>query len=242
MTWPRKCTSLAPMRAIELMQHRDVALEPALRSDQQQPRSRVEPSLVGVKPANHVLDPLVRNRPADEQQIHPIVVEVARMHVVGRAAQMREIGHHRQHTRGRKAEGLELLAVEFRIAEADFAARGVQPELAPPEKALLHEQRMHVDEILRRRDVVIHEHHAIRQRVRDARRARADRKVVDQDVVGMTRVRQIPVIDGEVLETRIGGLDEDLRLVPGAAQYALDAEHLVVRSHRRSRALPEPDE
>ena len=38
---------------------------------------------------------------------------------------------------------------------------------------------------------------------------------------------QIAVVDRQVLEPRIGGLDEDLRLVPGAAQHALNAEHLV---------------
>ena len=37
----------------------------------------------------------------------------------------------------------------------------------------------------------------------------------------------LAVVDGQVLEPRIGGLDEDLRLVAGAAEHALDAEHLV---------------
>ncbi len=37
----------------------------------------------------------------------------------------------------------------------------------------------------------------------------------------------LAVVDGQMLEPRIGGLDEDLRLVAGGAQHALDAEHLV---------------
>ena len=43
----------------------------------------------------------------------------------------------------------------------------------------------------------------------------------------MAGVGQIAVVDGQVLEPRIGGLDEDLRLVSGGAQHALDAQHLV---------------
>ena len=44
----------------ELLEHRDVALEAAMRSDEQQPRARIEPALVGVEPADDILDPLVR--------------------------------------------------------------------------------------------------------------------------------------------------------------------------------------
>ena len=44
---------------------------------------------------------------------------------------------------------------------------------------------------------------------------------------GWLAVRQLAVIDREIFEARVGGLDEDLRLVAGGAQHALDAEHLV---------------
>ena len=45
--------------------------------------------------------------------------------------------------------------------------------------------------------------------------------------VGMARAEQIAIVERQILEPRVGGLDEDLRLVAGRAQHALDAEHLV---------------
>ena len=50
---------------------------------------------------------------------------------------------------------------------------------------------------------------------------------MDQHVVRRDRADHLAVVDGQVLEPRIGGLDEDLGLVAGGAQHALDAEHLV---------------
>ena len=50
---------------------------------------------------------------------------------------------------------------------------------------------------------------------------------MDQDVVGVARVQQIAIVVGQILETRVGRLDEDLRLVAGVAQHALNAQHLV---------------
>ena len=43
----------------------------------------------------------------------------------------------------------------------------------------------------------------------------------------MARVGQVEVIERQILEPGIGGLHENLRLVSGAAQHALNAEHLV---------------
>ena len=43
----------------------------------------------------------------------------------------------------------------------------------------------------------------------------------------MAGVGQVAIVQRQVLEPRIGGLDEDLRLVSGRAQHALDAQHLV---------------
>src|SRR5690606_2663701 len=56
---------------------------------------------------------------------------------------------------------------------------------------------------------------------------RSDGEVVDQQVVGMARVEQIAVVVRQILEPRVRGLDEDLGLVAGGAQHALDAQHLV---------------
>ena len=65
----------------------------------------------------------------------------------------------------------------------------------------------------------------------------------------MAGVDQLAVVARQRLEAVVGGLDEDLRLVSGRAQHALDAEHLVAdgvavaerREHlvdRGSRASP----
>ena len=51
--------------------------------------------------------------------------------------------------------------------------------------------------------------------------------MVQQQVVGMAGVDELAVVARQRLEPRIGGLDEDVRLVAGRAQHALDAEHFV---------------
>ena len=43
----------------------------------------------------------------------------------------------------------------------------------------------------------------------------------------MAGIHQIAVVVGQVLETRVRRLDEDLRVVAGRPQHALDAKHLV---------------
>src|SRR5262245_46251555 len=106
---------------------------------------------------------------------------------------MREVRNDRQYAGVRKAERFEFLAVVLRVAECQIAAVGVETELATTEITELDEQRVHVDEVFRWSDVVIDQHHPIWQRVGNARCARTDRKMVNQDVVGMTGGRQLPV-------------------------------------------------
>ena len=138
---------------------------------------------------------LFGNHPADEQHVDPVVVEGAGLHVVGRARQMREVRHDRQHA-GRA--GSRAASSSWRLYSESPSARSqrdrVEAQLAAAQETLLHEQRVHVDEVLGRRDVVVDEHHPIGQRVGHTRRARPDREVMDQDVVGMARVRQIAVV------------------------------------------------
>ena len=85
--------------------------------------------------------------------------------------------------RRREAERFELLPVELGVAERQIAARSVRQQLAPAVVALPHELIVDAEEILRRRDVVVDEHHPARQRERRARGARSQREVVDQQVV-----------------------------------------------------------
>ena len=60
----------------------------------------------------------------------------------------------------------------------------------------------------------------------------------------MAEVDQLAIVARLRLEAVIGGLDEDLRLVAGAAQHALDAEHFVadgVAVAERGEHLVDPD-
>src|SRR4051794_3560286 len=68
--------------------------------------------------------------------------------------------------------------------------------------------------------------------------------MVEQQVVGMAEVDELAVVARQRLEAMIGGLDEDLGLVAGAAQDALDAEHFVsdrVSVPERREHLVDPD-
>ena len=163
-----------------------------------------------MKRPHYVFDPLVGNHPADKQQVDPVVVERPGLHEVRRAGQVREVGDDRQDGGVAEAEPFELRAVVLRVAQGQLDPRRVGAELAAPEIAQLDEQRMHVDEELGRRDVVVDERHPVGQREGHPRRARANREVMDQQVVGMAGVGQIAVVEREVLEPAIGGLDENL--------------------------------
>ena len=140
---------------------------------------------------------------------------------------MREIGHHGQHPGAREAEAVELLPVELRVAQRQIARGRVGRELAAPPEAQLDEQVVHADEILRRRDVVVDERHPIRQRER--RPAMPWSRSRNGAAAGCRDGSRRPARGsrGEILEPLVRGLDEDVRLVAGAAQHALDAEHLV---------------
>ena len=93
----------------ELMQHREVLFESTVRPDEQQSRPRVEVTLVRVEVPDDILDALVRDDAADEHDIGPVVVELARSRSFGRQIEMREVGDDRQYAGGGEPERLELL-------------------------------------------------------------------------------------------------------------------------------------
>ena len=68
--------------------------------------------------------------------------------------------------------------------------------------------------------------------------------MVQQQVVRMADVDELAVVARHRFEPAIGRLDEDLRLVSGRTQHALDAEHLVadrVAVPERREDLMDPD-
>ena len=99
---------------------------------------------------------------------------------------------------------------------------------------------MDAEEVLRRRDVVVHERHAARERVGRPRRARSDGEVMDQDVVGRDRADHLAVVGGQVLEPAVGGFDEDLGLVARVPGGRAGCRSPRARWRRRSRASRAP--
>src|SRR5437773_3472024 len=119
-----------------MMERCEVPVEAALRTDNQQARSRVGKGVVGMKVADQVLDFLVRDDTADKENVGPVVVEVPGHQPVRGAIEMREVRDDRQHRSARKPEGFEVLTVEFGIAERQIATLRVSLELAPAAKTL----------------------------------------------------------------------------------------------------------
>ena len=60
---------------------------------------------------------------------------------------MREVGHDRQHGGARKAERLEILAVELRVAERQIAAIDVRVQLPAAAETLPRERPVDADEV-----------------------------------------------------------------------------------------------
>ncbi len=140
---------------------------------------------------------------------------------------MREVWNDRQHASVREADRSQLLAVELGVADGDLTAVHVGAKLAPSQEAQLHQQIVHAHEILGRRDVVVDERHPVRQCECHAGRFGADREMVKEQIVGMARSHQIAIVPGQVFETRIRGLHEDVGLVAGRPQGTLDPQHLM---------------
>ena len=209
------------------MQHREIFVEAAVRPDEQQARPRVEVTLIRVEVPDDVFDALVRDDAADEQDVRPVVVVFLRDQIVRRQIEVREVGNDRQHARGIEPERFELLAIELGIAKREIDASRVDAELAATLEALLDELLVHVDEELGRRDVVVDENLAIGQRVGDARCARADREVMNQDVRRVALLDEVAIVARLIFEAGIGRLNENVGLEARAAEHALDAEHFV---------------
>ena len=209
------------------MQRREIFLESSVGSNKQQPGAWVEGALIGVKVADHVFDALVRDDPSNEKDVRPLVVELTHDEVVRLQIEMRKIGHDRQHACGIEPQRFELLAVEFGIAESEIDARGINGQLAAALETLLRKLLVHVDEELRRSDVVVDENLSIGQRVCDARGSGTDRKMMNQDVRRVAFLDQVVVVARAIFEPRVGGLHEDVGLEAGAAERPLDAEHFV---------------
>jgi len=185
------------------------------------------PRPIHVEGADHVLELLVRDHPAHEHHIGPVVVEPAGECAIGNDVEVGEVGNDRQHSGVRKPERLELEPVVLGVAEGQLTAIDVGSELAAAAEAQLDEILVNSDEVLGGRDVVVDERHSPGQRVRGPRRPRSDREMVDQDVVWRDPADHIAVVERQVLESGIRGLHEDGRVVSGCRKRALNPEYFV---------------
>ena len=224
------------------MQRRQVALEQAEHADDEQPRARVERRCGTRERSGSDLRSSCWRSPGRRTGCSSSRRRTGRRRTgSARRSRCEKSGHDRQHGGARKAERLEILAVELRVAEREIAAVDVGAQLAPAAEALPRQRPVDADEVLGRRDVVIDERHPIGQRERRPRRLRSDRKVVEQQVVGMAGVDQLAVVARQRLEPRDRPSRRrcPIRSRPRAARAGCRAPR--GRWRRRSRASPAPD-
>jgi hypothetical protein len=107
-------------RSGEVVERREISFESRVSPNDDQARSSVE-LLVGVKETDQILDLLVGNDSAHEQNVRPGIVELAGKPSVRLAIEVRKVRHDRQHPGPWKAKLIQVLPVEFRIAQRQVA-------------------------------------------------------------------------------------------------------------------------
>src|SRR3954471_9528637 len=106
-------------RGRKLMDGRHVAVEAALIADHEQPRARIEESVIRMEEPDEIVDLLVRNNPSNKQDVRPLVVELVRNEPVRFTVKMYEVRHDRQYVRARKAKRDQLVPVELGVAQRE---------------------------------------------------------------------------------------------------------------------------
>src|SRR5262245_62149647 len=165
-------------RSGEVVERREIPFESRVGANDDKARSSVE-LLVGVKESDQILDLLVGNDSPHEQNVRPGIVELAGEPSVWLTIEVRKVGHDRQHRGPWKAQLLQVLPVEFRIAQRQVATIHVGPQFPPPAETLPSKRPVDANEILGRSDVVIDERHPVGQRECRPRSLGAQRKVVE---------------------------------------------------------------
>ena len=106
------------------------------------------------------------------------VVEEIRNRAIGLLVEMGEIRDHGQHAGPFESKRLEVLPVEFGIAEGEVTPVGIGSQLAPSVKTFAAQRTVQADEELGRGDIVVNERHPIGQRKGRARRLGGEREVM----------------------------------------------------------------
>src|SRR5262249_43091313 len=191
-----------------------------------------------------VLNFLVGDDPADEDDVGPLVVELIRDKAIWLPLEMREVRHDRKKCGPAESELFKVQPIELRVTEREVAAIRVRAQFAAAAKTLPGERSVHVDEVFGRRDVVIDERHPIRKGEGGARCFRAKREMVKQQSLGVAEVHQFAAIAGQRLERYVDSFDEEVGLMAVTPQPALNAENFVanrIAVPERSQDLMDPD-
>ena len=199
-----KWTWELPSVAVRLVQRRQVALESAVRADDQQPRPRVEKRVIRMEEADEVLDLLVRRSRGRRTGRW----STSSSNMIGDQPVRRDRRGARNPARpaARPSGGNPSASRSCRLNSESPSARSQRSAYARssrrPRKHCRASDRWTPTKILRRRDVVVDERHPVRQRERRPRRLRAEREMVEQQVVGMADVDELPVVARQRLEPR----------------------------------------
>ena len=216
-----------PQLADELLQPVEVALEAPVVAHEQEAAAGPHPPLEHREGADEVVDPLVRDDAAHEEDVRAAVVVEAPHDRRGRPVVEREVEDDGQDGRPREPGLLELAPVELAVPERELRPGGERLELAPPVVAQPREVRVEAQEEVGRRDVVVDDHQPVGGVVDEPAGGAADREVEDAHGVRRGHLPVLPERAREVGDARVHQLREDVRLVPGRAQLPLDRQGLV---------------
>ena len=174
-----------------------------------------------------VLELLVRDDPSDEQEGRlAVVVDIADDGVAGNV-ELRQVGQDGQDARRGVPRPLELLPVEFGVAEGQVHLAREEAHLEAPLVAFPGQDAVEVEEEPVGRDVVIDHDLPVGDPGEELRDGRADREMEDDDVLGPAEPRIFPVVAGEAGHLGVEEPDEDLGPVSRGAEDLADLDHLV---------------
>ena len=163
--------------------------------------------------ADEVLGLLVRDEPADEEQVRPAVLEQPAQHRARRLAVAGEVEADGQDPGARDPERLELPPVELAVREAQVAVPGQGRELLPAHPADPGHVVVPAGEVLGRGDVVVEEHAPPAVLAKGRGEGRGQGEVEDDHVVAAPRR---PLCEPAAVPLQVGVDVQrvDVRLVP----------------------------
>ncbi len=205
----------------------EIPFLPPVVAGQDEPRLGVEIFPVKIEGLDQVLELLVRDQPADEQDVRLAVVENASGDGIARPVELGEIHEDGQDARPGVAEGLELPAVELGIAHGQVHLVHEQLDLQSPLVALPRQDAVGVHKKRVRGDVVVDHDLFIGHAEKELRDRRPDRKMENDDVRRRADLLVFPVVPPLPGRPGVEEPGEDLRPVAALAQHSLDLEHLV---------------